>query len=248
MLASLPMYWRDENAAHWQDFWSVVQTSAQEHGLDLPDLLPPSALPENWSTHWCDPELALSMACGLPLRTVLKDRVTYVGTLDFRLTARIGHYHSQIIASHAALPKAPRLAYNGPDSQSGWAVSQRAAPFDRPPEFSDYVETGSHAASLAAVADERADIAYLDAVSWRLLARFDPNAARVRIVGQTGQSPGLPLITAKGNDPTPLRAALRQATGAFQTDDPMAMGGPMTFHVLDDSLYHAQPLPAPPPA
>lgn len=246
-LASLPMYWRDENAALWQNFWSVVQTKAQEDGLILPDLLPPSALPENWISHWCAPELALSMTCGLPLRTVLKHRVTYVGTLDFQLTSRRGHYHSQVIASRAAPPKAPRLAYNGADSQSGWAVSQRAAPFDRPPDFSDHLETGSHAASLAAVAEDRADIAYLDAVSWRLLARFDPNAARVRILGQTGVSPGLPLITAKGNDPAPLRAALHKATEAFHCDDPLAMGGPMSFHVLDDSLYHAQPVPAPPP-
>jgi len=80
MTASLPMYWRAETAGLWLDFWTCVQRAAPQ--LRLPDLTPPDALGPDWTKHWCDPSLALSMTCGLPFRTILRNRVTYVGTLS----------------------------------------------------------------------------------------------------------------------------------------------------------------------
>lgn len=241
--ASLPMYWRPENADLWRAFWAVVQDCAQAEGVTLPDLTPPDALPEEWYAHWQSPDLALSMTCGLPFRSRLHDKVQYIGTLDFGLGGPAGHYHSRII-TRRDLSGPPRvLAYNSADSQSGWAAAQDIP--DRA-SLTTYLPTGAHDASLAAVAEGRADIACLDAVTWRILQEFDPNAARVAPAGITRPTPGLPLIAAKATDPAPLRRILQNATNAFAPEDPMRMGGRMTFHVLPLDAYLAQPIPAPP--
>jgi hypothetical protein len=122
MIASLPMYWRPENAAAWQAFWQIVQHEGRAHGLSLPDLTPPQDLPANWINHWLRPDLALSMTCGLPFRTTLRGRVAYVGTLGFGLQTQTGHYFSRVLTRFA--PGDPRrddplhrvLAFNAPDS------------------------------------------------------------------------------------------------------------------------------------
>lgn len=244
-IASLPMYWRAENADLWRAFWSVLQDCAQAEGIKLPDLTPPEDLPTDWYAHWLSPDLALSMTCGLPFRTALAGKVQYIGTLDFGLGGPPGHYHSQIL-TRADLSSPPqKLAFNSADSQSGWAATQdipnRAA-------LTSYVATGGHSASLAAVAEARADIACLDAVTWRILQEVDPNAVKVLPAGTTRPTPGLPLITANGTDPTALRRALTRAVAAYSPSDPNRMGGPMTFCVLDVQNYLKQPIPAPPPA
>lgn len=244
MIASLPMYWREETADLWQDFWGCVQSAAKGRGLSLPDLTPPEALPKDWTDHWLRPDLGLSMTCGLPFRTVLKDRVTYVATLGFGLDAPAGQYFSQVIARKDLASQPPRrLAYNSADSQSGWAAAQAHPAL---PGITGYVETGSHALSLAAVADGRADIAFVDAVTWRLLERIDPNASRVTVISQTAPTPALPLITAKGRDPAPLRAALKEAVEGFVPHDAIAMGGPLSFQILAPQQYFEVPTPAAP--
>ena len=239
MIASLPMYWRAQTAPHWQAFWREVQAD-----VDLPDLTAPEDLPVDLYEHWLDPKLALSMTCGLPFRGKLRGQVTYVGTLDFGLPLEIGHYNSVVISKTARLKKDPRLAFNSTDSQSGWAVTQAAAPFSKPPRFAAVLETGSHAASLEAVATEKADVAYIDAVTWRLLKLYDPLARGIHVLGTTEATPGLPFITAKGQDPEPLRKALRQAVKTFSLENPYAIGGPLDFTVLNESAYLDMPLPS----
>ncbi len=233
MIASLPMYWRAETADHWRAFWKEVQT-----GLDLPDLTDPADLPEKWTDHWLDPNLVLSMTCSLPFRSSLRDKVTYVGTLSFGLPLEVGYYNSCRIGARETRLANKRLAINGFDSQSGWCVAWQESK-----KFSEVIVTGSHAASLAAVAEGRADEAYIDAVTWRLLKRYDPLAKKVYELGETPASPGLPLITAKDRDPQPLRDALKSACERFAPNEPLAMGGPLNFVVLDEATYLDLPIP-----
>lgn len=235
MIASLPMYWRDETADLWQQFWRQVQLQA-----DLPDLTPPNELPTNWVDHWLDPNLTLSMTCSLPFRTSLRDKVTYVGTLSFGLPDKPGYYYSCQISSLNDTGQR-RLAINGADSQSGWAV----ATLDASP-YSQIIETGSHAASLAAVASGQADLAFIDAVTWRLLERYDPLAAQVRVSGRSQATPGLPLVTAKRNDPRDLQGAIHAACESFAPTDPMAMGGSLSLSLLDPADYLSLPIPPSP--
>jgi len=238
MIASLPMYWRKQTAPHWRAFWQEVQRH-----VDLPDLTPPEDLLADLCDHWLAPNLALSMTCSLPFRTHLKDKVAYVGTLDFGLPCDIGHYTSTVIASEPTLTVSPRLAVNGRNSQSGWAVTQAQEPFEKRPAFAEIIETGSHAGSLEAVATGTADVAYIDSVTWRLLKLYDPLVRKVQVLGVTLPTPGLPLITAKGRDPEPLRKALAQAVQSFSLENPFAIGGPLDFVVLKEAEYSDLPLP-----
>lgn len=247
MIASLPMYWRPENAGLWRDFWRCVQARGRNHGLNLPDLTPPEDIAAPWTDHWLSPDLVLSQTCGLPFRAALKGKVRYVGTLDFGLDGKPGDYHSRLIARPDFDGQTPcRLAYNAADSQSGWAARFDTGPDTPHLSVSDIVETGSHAASLAAVAEGRADAAYIDAVTWRILKRVEPNAKRVRAVGRTSPAPGLPLITAKHIDPEPLRLTLRDAIAEHAFADPTLVGGLRGFVVIPEAAYYALPVPPAP--
>jgi hypothetical protein len=167
--------------------------------------------------------------------------VRYVGTFDFGLHGFAGAYHSVCLG---ALPEGRdrpvRLAVNGADSQSGWAAAQ-----DDPaltPE-TQIVLTGAHAASARAVAEGRADIAYLDAVTWRLLAQSTPEIARLPVRHTTPPTPGLPLITARDRDPAPLRAVLTAAFAGAAWRGAPALAGLAGFHVLPEADYLTLPLP-----
>lgn len=259
MIAALPMYWRDETAQAWRGFWRDVQQAWQQmDGMgtqaDLPPLTEPNDLPDDWTEHWCDPNLILSQTCSLPLRSALRDKVTYVGTFDFGLdTPDIagppGSYHSVFIGQPGGPVQTPpnptRFAVNGFDSQSGWAAAPAAQGGAAQAQMR-FVKTGSHAASLAAVAENRADGAALDAVTWRILQRHDPKAQHVRVTGHSAPTPGLPMITAQGSDPAPLRAALTQACASSAWMGHPDLGGMQGFVVLDPDAYLQLPLPDPP--
>ncbi|MDJ0827286.1 MAG: hypothetical protein QNJ16_17480 [Rhodobacter sp.] len=251
MIASLPMYWRAESADAWFRFWDAVRRAAAQDGHALPKLTPPDALHADLAAHWLAPDLALSQTCGLPFRTVLKDRVEYVATFDFGLKCRPGYYYSQVIAHPDVPPGATslRLAYSTANSQSGWAAATESPDDGHPPwvaSAATLVRTGSHAGSWTTVAEHRADIACIDAVSWRLLKRFDAADRTVRLRGRTNPTPGLPLITAKGTDPEPLRRALRHAMQSLTATDAADMGGLRGLAVLTAHEYNAVPLPPAP--
>ena len=80
--------------------------------------------------------------------------------------------------------------------------------------FSNVITTGSHRASVRAVATGLADIAAIDCVSWALARRFDSTAQSLKVVARTDDRPGLPLITAMRSSPARLdglRVALNEA-------------------------------------
>ncbi|MGR3466390.1 MAG: phosphate/phosphite/phosphonate ABC transporter substrate-binding protein [Shimia sp.] len=241
MNASLPMYWRAETAAAHTAFWSRLQRL-----ISLPDLSTPEALPMPWSDHWLTPDLTLSMTCGLPFRTALKGKVGYVGTFDYGLEdCPPGYYRSVIVAKSPVDWSRARLACNGFDSQSGWAAALEAAG-DTPPE--NVVLTGGHAASLEAVAQDRADVAAIDAITWRLMERFDPNASLVSVQSVTEPTPGLPLIAAKGFDASPIYEALAAAIADSPTEELEAMGGLRGITRIPIAAYHGIPVPPDGPA
>ncbi|SMX43287.1 phosphate/phosphite/phosphonate ABC transporter substrate-binding protein [Maliponia aquimaris] len=241
MIASLPMYWRHETAPAWRRLWAEVR----RHLPGLPDLIPPEDLPADWDAHWLAPDLVLSQTCGLPFRARLHPHVTYVGTLDFALPDTPPGLYRSVIVTRPDEPRptaALQLAYNAPDSQSGWAATGGQT-------FAGYHCTGAHSASVEAVACGAADIAFVDAVTWRILRHTEPGlAARVSVRGTTAATPGLPLISARTRDPEPLRAALSAALSALPDGDRRDMGGPQGLCVLGPAAYLAQPIPAPPPA
>jgi ABC-type phosphate/phosphonate transport system substrate-binding protein len=215
MIVSLPMYDLPEVAAATEAWWQAIRAALRAAGLPAPVL---RDQPErDLLAHWRRPDLLLSQTCGLPYRSVLHDHVELVGTPDFGLEGcQAGHYCSAIVVRAEDGRRGQhdfdgaRLAYNEGISQSGWAapLAHAAAAGIR---FRTGPRTGAHRLSMRAVARGEADLAAIDAVTWRLLRDRDPAAGALRVLDRTAPTPGLPCITARGQDAPAIAAALAEA-------------------------------------
>jgi ABC-type phosphate/phosphonate transport system substrate-binding protein len=88
------------------------------------------------------------------------------------------------------------------------------------------------------VAQGQADIASLDAATWRLIQRYEPFAADLRVIALTKPTPGLPFITAAKNDVRLMRDAIRDALNCLTENDRDLLGiRDLVF--LDKSAYLA---------
>lgn len=87
------------------------------------------------------------------------------------------------------------VAVNDGRSQSGWAAPQ-AFMETRDLSFHKTSLTGSHRNSAHAVANGTADIAAIDAQTWRMIRRWDRGSETLVEVARTEETPGLPLISA----------------------------------------------------
>lgn len=222
MIASLPMYDRPETRAATDQLWQLVRAELN----DGPETLNRDT--DLWAD-WQSPDLVLSQTCGMPYRTRLRARVALVGTPDFALKGcPPGYYRSIFVVRRDAQGDklgdfaTQRFAYNEALSQSGWAAPVNYAEAQGL-RFSRLVHSGGHTASARAVAQGRADIAALDAQSWRLMQRHDAFAERLRVLCATWPTPGLPCITAITRDPAPIRNALRRAIAALDDETRAAL-------------------------
>lgn len=224
-VAALPMYDWPEVRGATDAFWAALRDALRGRGIAAPDAL---SRDRPYGAAWTDPGLVLGQTCSLPYRTRLHGAVTLIGAIDFALAGcPPGFYRSALVAA-ADDPRegvgaylGARFAFNATDSQSGWgALTEALGPLDP----AQGLETGAHRASIAAVAEGRAEIAAIDAVSWRLAEAWEPAAVRVRVVGLTRPTPGLPLITAAGRDPAPFAAAVEAAIAALDPVPRAALG------------------------
>jgi ABC-type phosphate/phosphonate transport system substrate-binding protein len=79
------------------------------------------------------------------------------------------------------------------------------------------LQTGSHRASAAAVADGRADYAAIDAVTWAMIARID--TPDLHVIGHTAPTPALPFIAGLGTNAAIIFDALDTAIAALSQND-----------------------------
>ena len=218
MIAALPMYDRAENADAHDALWTLIRDGLRDAGVAAPVALDRRT---DYFDGWGSPELVLSQICNLPYRAVFRDRVTLIGAADYGFADLAPGFYASVFIVRADDP-ATRLAdcadyrfgYSDALSQSGWGgawATARAQGLALLPDL----KTGSHNASLAAVANGKADLASIDAVTWRNQQRWEPDAARVRVIGQTVASPGMTFVTAQGRDPAPYRAAIAAAIAAL---------------------------------
>lgn len=243
MIASLGMYDMAPMQAANDRYWALI---AEALDVRVPLTRGAGAY---WDA-WQSPELILSQTCGYPYRARLHDRVTLVGTPEYGLPGCAPGYYCSVFVARKDDPRdglaafdGARFAYNEPLSQSGWAAPQTHAQglgIHLPPTL----QTGGHALSAAAVAEGRADIAALDALTWALLQRHAP-ALPLREVAHTTPTPGLPYITAKHRDPAPIAAAIRDAIAALSPDDreTLHLKGLVT---IPSASYLAVPIPPAP--
>ncbi len=214
MIACLPMYDRAETAEAHDALWAGVRDALRARGVAAPDRLDREiGMWEGWE----HPDLVLGQTCGLPYRTRLHGRVTLLATFDFGFPeAAPGYYVSQLVvrANDARVDphdlSGARLAYNQPESHSGWAAPQIWAAA-RGLALLPAVETGGHRASARAVAEGKADVAAIDATTWRAIERWEPEVATaLKVIGHTDPAPGLPLIAAPGSDADLLIEAIAE--------------------------------------
>ncbi len=208
----LAMYSFEELRPAWQRLWSRVVR-------DLPWL--PAELTWHTDLHaaWRSPDLVVDQTCGWPLVTELAGTVRVVGAFAYDVPFADGHtYRSVLVARLGGEPShlaGSRAAVNGRDSLSGWVSLVDAVHGPGATWAGPVVWTGAHVESVRAVAEGRADLASIDAVTWRHVQRLHPELVGGLVeVGHGPRVPSLPVIAAlkmSDDDIAHLRRALAGA-------------------------------------
>ncbi len=201
---------------------------------------------------WTDPGLLLGQTCGYPLVASLGQRVRVVATPRYTAPGCDGALYRSALIVRASDPaigladlRGRAAAVNDPASNSGMNLLRvEIAPLAHGASFFAAVTiTGGHVASVAAVAEGRADLAAIDCITWAHLQRLRPDTTKaLRVIAWTKATPGLPLIAAVTIDAT-LLAALRQALAEVAHDpalaalrDALLLDG---FETLPNTAYDA---------
>ena len=213
----------DELRAAWQTlFTHFIEI------LESPAAIAPGLVFDAGDTVLRDPALLLGHTCGYPLMTRFAGALEPVAAPVFDADGCDGPFYSShfIVAADADLDSLAAcrgrvVAINAYDSNSGMNVLRHAlAALDPGERFFERVElTGGHRASVAAVADGRADLAAIDCVTLALLADAEPGlVARVRVIGSSVRCAGLPFVVPAGTPVDGLAAALAAACARLPAD------------------------------
>jgi ABC-type phosphate/phosphonate transport system substrate-binding protein len=196
------MYDFPGTAAALDAVWRVMSIKLRREGVPAP---PSLTRRRPLAKMWRDPALLFGQTCGYPYRRDLGDHVRVVATPIYAFEGCEGPRHRSFIVARRGDSRrdlgeflGARAAINAFDSNTGMNLFRAAiAPLARGLRFFGQVQvTGSHALSLAAVADGVADVAAIDCISLALIRREDPLATeRVKILACTPSSPGLPFIS-----------------------------------------------------
>jgi len=93
--------------------------------------------------------------------------------------------------------------------------------------FEDMVISGGHVASAQMVAQGRADIAALDAVTWRMIEAYDSWSRGLRVLEWTVPTPGLPYICGPHVDADAAFEAVAEAIAALPAEARAVLGRPV---------------------
>jgi len=214
-IASLAMYPFVHLQPAYDKLWDAV---GQQLPFEVPTLnwdVPPDVACRR-------DDLLVGQTCGWPLITELAPSVHVLGTFDFDVDGAFdGTYRSVLVSSDEGplsdilARRELTIAANSPDSLSGW-ISMLVVAASSDVELHEVEWTGSHAASVEAVRQGRADLASIDAVSW---VHIDDSA--LSVVGHGPRVPCLPLV-ASGSVDADVVDQLRRAFGAVVSDPTMA--------------------------
>jgi ABC-type phosphate/phosphonate transport system substrate-binding protein len=250
-IASLSMYVAPEPVLEATDaLWRFVAERLRQAGLkEVPAGLDRRSV---YNAAWLSPDLLLAQTCGFPYVKSLRGHVRLVATPCYAVPGCLGPLmRSFVIArkgegiSSLEDLRGRRAAVNSLDSNSGMNLFRAAiAPIAGGSQFFGTVLlTGGHAASIAAVAEGRADCAAIDCITYGHILRFAPERlAAIDVVGETPAGPGLPLITrgsASNAEIEIIRAALHSALEEprlAQARDTLSLTG---FADLSDADYDA---------
>lgn len=176
-------------------------------GLDAHADIPVASGHADLLRYWSSDGMLLSQSCGLPFIEDLHDVVDIVGTpLWTDVSDDRGRYRTVIVVRKSlditSIDNAQGLrpVINHSRSLSGWcslgvalANATNESPITIP-----YVESGGHAASLQMLQDGEADIASIDAATFRLLSSNRPTlTSNLRVIGHGPLVPATPIIVSK---------------------------------------------------
>ncbi|MCB1406563.1 MAG: PhnD/SsuA/transferrin family substrate-binding protein [Rhodobacteraceae bacterium] len=225
-LACLPMYDWPEARAETLATWQALRDGARARGAHLPDTLTDPG-PDGVMALWRSPALVFGQTCWGPLSLGLIEELLPLAQPDYgafeggrgpfyrsALVSRGGQ--ACVVPEHpgAALPadladdlrEGLCLAFNSCDSLSGYLALKQDLGADPAALAIRHLETGSHRASVVAVAEGRADLAAIDCRSWDLARRFEPCARGLAVVGWTAERLGLPFVTHRATAPETAKA------------------------------------------
>lgn len=223
MIAALGMYDRPEMQVANDRLWALIRDGLRDAGMAAPQTLTRGAAA--YGPGWTAPDLVLSQTCGYPFRAQLHGKVALIGTPDYGVDGCAPGYYRSVLVARSDDTRAvttdfdgAAFAFNEDMSQSGWAAPQTCAQ-DLSITLPPHLRSGGHLLSARAVAEGRADIAAIDAVTWALITRFEGFATGLKVVGQTAPTPGLPYIAALGSDTETLFSAISAAIAALPRTD-----------------------------
>jgi ABC-type phosphate/phosphonate transport system substrate-binding protein len=227
-IAVLPMYdfpWTDKaNDA----LWAAMAARLDEAGVEAPKALTRGP---DLEAQWRNPRLVFGQTCGYPFMTALKDEVGLIAAPCYAFPGCDEASHRSFLIRRAGDSRRALVEFRGAtaginahDSNTGMNLFRATlAPFaGGAPFLRAIVVTGSHEASLAAVAEGRADLAAIDCVSYGLLERGRPDLIeRVAVVAESPRSPSLPFIAAASIG-AQATAAVREALFSALADPNLA--------------------------
>ena len=248
LVASLMMYDNPEAAQRANDaLWISLRDRMRAKGFEAPDALDRTGSHESY---WLRPDLGLAQTCGYPYVSELKGKVRLVATPVFNYPGGKGARRASYIvvreedrARSIAEVTGYRAAINDWLSNSGMNLLRIAvAPYAKDGRFfSEVLVTGGHLGSIAAIREDRADVAAIDSITWGIHARHAPEKiAGVRIIGETPMGPGLPYIVRSSASDTEV-AALRESLAEVIADPENAEAlhtlGLIGIEVFSDAEY-----------
>ena len=164
-VAALPMYDYPEIAAANDALWANIAARLRALGVVAPGSVTRG---RSAATLWRDPGLLFGQTCGYPYMKGLRDALVLIATPQYSFPGCEGAAHRSLVIRRAGDSRGSLesfrgavAAVNGFDSNTGMNLFRATiAPIARGARFfGGVVITGSHQASLEAVADGRADLA-----------------------------------------------------------------------------------------
>lgn len=223
------MYDMPEVAAATDAWWAGIARHLAAAGVaNVPSGL---SRPGEGAEFWLRADILFSQTCGYPLVTELAGVVRLLAVPCYDAPGCTGaDYSSLIIVGSDGIWKefgelrGATCAVNSANSWSGHHALRVliARENGQGGSFCNAIESGGHAASIAAVAAGRADFAAIDCVTHAILSRYRPEAVLgTRVLCRTPAMPGLPLIAGKAAEEGEIEA-MREGLSAAAADPELA--------------------------
>jgi ABC-type phosphate/phosphonate transport system substrate-binding protein len=234
---SLPMYDLPGLQPVWDAWWRGMCRAVADAGVGgLDDEL--TRLSDHMA-HWREPGMRLSQTCGYPFTFGLDRDWRLVATPVFAVDWCAGpRYRNLVLARQDDAAgrledlKGRRVAFNSEDSHSGYnSIRWMIAPLaEKGRFFGASVQSGSHLASIKALAAGEVDCCSVDCVTFALIAKHGiVPTDRLRVLAEGPLVPGLPFITPRSTPDEAVEEMRMSLMAAAAKPGMAALNGKLLF-------------------